>query len=139
MNQGVAFDAIAVQSRGDSMFPTIEPGAPLPIEPGGGAQCEVGDIVAIIGPNGAMMAHRLIAISNRFAWTRGDDAPWPDPPIPREAIVGRIAHGGRRGRLIARLPVLALLVQATDSRAGGRLPGLIARYVWRRIRRHRRP
>jgi hypothetical protein len=111
------------------MRPTIEPGESLTIRPV--ENLRVGDVVAAIGADGVLHAHRVVRVTRERLWTRGDATGWPDPPIARSAVIGLVARGGAAGATIARWPALAPLLGAlTRVRSVGDVPvaaGALAR------------
>ena len=92
------------------MRPTIQPGEQLSVEPV--ERLRVGDVVAVIGADGAAHAHRLVRVEHDRLWTRGDASRHSDPPIDRHQVVGLVARGGVGGAAIVRWPALAPLLGA---------------------------
>jgi hypothetical protein len=111
------------------MRPTIEPGERLTIRPA--TNLRVGDVVAAIGADGLLHAHRVVRVTGERLWTRGDASRWPDPPIGRSEVLGLVARGGAAGAAIARWPALAPLLGAlTRVRSVSDVPGAVGGLGW---------
>lgn len=94
---------VRLRVRGWSMKPLIRSGAVLRFS---AVQSPlVGDVVLARCGNGALVAHRVVAMDERRIWTKGDACRTPDGPFARESIVGcAVGLEGRfrfplRGRL----------------------------------------
>ena len=110
--------------RGDSMAPTFRPGQLLWLDTG--AAIRPGDVVVFPGPSdGCVLAHRVVANSERGWITRGDNNSRPDgSQVPSSRIIGRVEiveEGGRLSRV-----------------RGGRIELAKARFRWgaKKIRRY---
>ncbi len=69
-----------------SMEPAYRPGDVVLVAPGAP---EPGDVAAYIQPgSGRIILHRLASIEGRSLVFKGDANPEPDPPVPREALLG---------------------------------------------------
>ena len=87
--------AVQFQARGDSMDPLIRDHDYLKVEPCGAV--EVGEIVLVLAERG-LTAHRVVSSRDGVIVTRGDNAPAPDDPVPREKILGKVTAVIRDGR-----------------------------------------
>ena len=99
------------------MGPALRHGDRLRVEPTGDTLLAVGDVVVARRAE-RLVTHRLVALAEGLATTRGDGCAGDDPPIPVGAIVGRVVEVVRRGRSFP-----------PPGRAGGlrrRLRGLVA-------------
>jgi hypothetical protein len=80
-----------VRHVGSSMVPALRDGDRLRIEPVAHGTLMLGDIVvARRGPR--LVAHRLIALRDGIATTRGDACVQEDAPISQTEIVGRVSR-----------------------------------------------
>jgi hypothetical protein len=93
--------------RGHSMSPALRDGDRLTVAPVAG-ELAVGDIV-LMRWRGDLVTHRVIALADGKAVTRGDACCTADPPLPVDEILGRVVAVQRRGfaRLFSRLRLLA--------------------------------
>lgn len=75
---------VGVGGRGDSLHP--------------------GDLLAVIGERpGTVLVHRLVQIDGDRLILRGDTNGYNDPPVPRDALVGRV-QALRLGMLVLTEP-----------------------------------
>jgi phage repressor protein C with HTH and peptisase S24 domain len=82
--------AIDFPAQGTSMRPLFAPGTTLRVYPATANDVRPGDIV-LVAAGERLMAHRLIRVEGERIVTRGDAMPGEDEPLPREAIIGRVA------------------------------------------------
>ena len=98
------------------MQPAVRPGAWVELTEITASEYAIGDVLALLGPDGHIVAHRLVRIEQcdgqARLWTRGDGSPEPDPVWTTYQVVGRVTRGGRLGRAIARYPQLAGILGA---------------------------
>jgi hypothetical protein len=113
---------------GTSMLPTIGPGEEVRIQCG--TPPKTGDVILFVR-DGRPILHRVVAMTARDVWTRGDANILPDGPLPHGEVVGvavTIERGGSSQPLVAAatraLPAIMLVI----SRAGG--AGLVSS-LWR--------
>ena len=71
------------------MRPLFAPGDTLRVRPAAASDVRPGDVV-IVDLGGRLLCHRLVYAAAGSVVTRGDDADGCDPPLPADAIVGRI-------------------------------------------------
>lgn len=137
---------VRFRARGSSMHPTIHSGDTLLVAPVEPDRVRTGDIILYASTPSRLLAHRVIEIV-RHACTgpegadaagtevaflmRGDGCPYPDPPVLRERVLGKVAAVERKGRRINPYRPLA----AFYARAYHFIRGLI-KSVWMR---HRAP
>jgi hypothetical protein len=94
-----ATDGVWVIHRGWSMAPALRDGDRLRVEPLA-AEPTPGEIV-LVRRGAVLVAHRLIALADGRAITRGDACPDDDPPVPAAMLCGRVVEvvrGERRLR-----------------------------------------
>jgi signal peptidase len=77
-----------IQLSGWSMAPALRDGDWLKIAPG---TPSVGETV-VFARGGELVAHRLIAVRDGLAITRGDDAAGDDAPIAVSELLGRVVE-----------------------------------------------
>ena len=80
---------VELPATGASMRPLIPPGGFVRVEPARAADVRAGDVV-VVDAGGRLICHRLVYIAAGRAVTRGDDVVACDPPLPADAIVGRV-------------------------------------------------
>ncbi len=80
---------VELPATGTSMRPLIPPGGVVRVEPARADDVRLGDIVLVDDGEG-LVCHRLIYATGAVVVTRGDANPYDDPPMPRNAIVGRV-------------------------------------------------
>jgi hypothetical protein len=88
-----AGDEAWVTHRGWSMAPTLRDQDRLQVAPLDGAR--PGDLV-VARRAGILVAHRLVRLDGAMALTKGDACAAPDPPLPAEALLGRVVAVRRR-------------------------------------------
>jgi hypothetical protein len=78
--------------HGESMLPTFWPGDVIEIESCSLEDVQAGEIV-LAQRDDRLVVHRLIArcTQNNFL-LRGDSVAFPDPPLPSEALLGRLVR-----------------------------------------------
>lgn len=81
---------LRVRTQGHSMWPTLRDGALVQVDPLVGAP-RVGDLVLVATPS-RLVLHRVIRSDTRGIVTKGDAAAADDGPVPREAILGKVAR-----------------------------------------------
>lgn len=81
---------LRMRVSGTSMLPALWPGDILTIHRHHPGQLRPGDLV-LAARNGGLAVHRLIAIHGPLVTTRGDALPRPDPPLPSDHLLGRVA------------------------------------------------
>ncbi|HEX9104190.1 MAG TPA: S24/S26 family peptidase [Polyangia bacterium] len=80
---------VEVPLGGGSMRPLLVPGDLLRVRPARAADVQPGDVV-LFEFEGDLVCHRLVHASGGRVLTRGDDSPDYDPPLPADAIIGRV-------------------------------------------------
>lgn len=89
---------IRVKGRGFSMYPFIQTGDMLLIEPKTAAELKIGDLVLFRRSSGMTIVHRLIKRNGSESLiTRGDGLWYNDPPILPEQVLGRVIEVERNG------------------------------------------
>jgi hypothetical protein len=118
----LAIDALRAGARvslvatGHSMTPAIRGGDRLTIEPLWAAP-RIGDVLA--GEiDGRLVVHRVVARRRGGIELRGDVAPASDPPLPAEALLGKVVHVERGGRRVSFGLGPERVLQAWLSRCG---------------------
>ena len=85
------------QVHGESMLPALWPGDVVEIESCLPEEVRPGEIVLALRDN-RLVTHRLMARCKRDGLLlRGDSVPRPDPPLPAEALLGRLVRVARDG------------------------------------------
>jgi phage repressor protein C with HTH and peptisase S24 domain len=86
------------RAAGFSMFPVIQDGDRVLIEPLGGSEPVIGDIAAFIQPDTASLAiHRIIGINGDAYLLKGDNTLEADGYVPRTDILGLVRVVERTG------------------------------------------
>jgi signal peptidase I len=80
---------VELPALGRSMLPLIRHGAVIRVEPARADDVALGDIV-VVDRGDQLVCHRLVRISADEVVTRGDDCVDDDPPLPRDAVIGRV-------------------------------------------------
>lgn len=104
---------------GTSMLPTIAPGEEVRIQCGTAPQ--TGDVILFVR-DGRPILHRVVAMTARAVWTRGDANILPDGPLPLGEVVGvavAIERNGSSQPLAAPATRALPAVMLAISRAGG--------------------
>lgn len=99
-----------IEVGGNSMLPAIRPGDVLSVETGPAA---IGDVV-VFNQAGHLCAHRLLAVVDSQAITRGDANQRLDLPFACKEILGRVTSLERNGKTIRDLtyrPLRSLLIR----------------------------
>jgi signal peptidase I len=83
------------RAHGRSMYPFINNGNIIIVEPLNGHSVNIGDIVFYRRSGNSLTAHRLIRINGRrgdntVLLTKGDSLGYTDPLIPPEQVMGRV-------------------------------------------------
>ena len=86
--QGKTEDYVIGIGRGISMYPAIEPGSIVIIDTNP-ERIQIGDVIVYSYGN-ELIGHRVIAITQDGFITKGDNNPYPDNLVPRDAVVGKI-------------------------------------------------
>jgi hypothetical protein len=119
--------SLRFKARGSSMSPFIKDGDVITISPLVPGELKCGAVCACAHPETHMLVvHRIVRVTPRGLWFRGDSAPYPDGCVSVEDVLGVLTHverGGRRVHL-GNGPERALL--AALSRAGLLRPLAIA-------------
>lgn len=74
---------------GISMRPLLAPGRPLRVVHAAIDELRPGDVV-VVDSGDALVCHRLVYVTADRLVTRGDDTPDCDPPLPHDALIGRV-------------------------------------------------
>lgn len=117
---------------GESMLPLLRDGDRVEIRPAAPEDLRRGDLL-VFQQGEHLLVHRLVARHGADWVARGDNLPDRDPPIPLEAVLGKVRRvDGRAGHIdLARGPwpaAQALLgYLAGARRCGGRRDRLLAR------------
>ncbi|HZW81076.1 MAG TPA: S24/S26 family peptidase [Candidatus Deferrimicrobiaceae bacterium] len=138
-----SFGTLGFVATGWSMLPSVWPGETLVVKrvsknkDKNQDHVRVGDVV-LVGRDGRLCAHRVIALPNRSEdprWiTQGDAQPAPDPPVAASELLGRVAYVIRRGKQIA-LPAELSAVETLIARVVRRsLPAARALIYLNRLR-----
>jgi signal peptidase I len=91
--------SLCLRVNGDSMAPTLRLGDVVWVEPVSAADLQPGDLV-VARRAGDLVAHRFL-YADQTGWRlKGDACPYPDDPLPAEALIGRAVSVERDGRLI---------------------------------------
>ncbi|PKN57730.1 MAG: hypothetical protein CVU56_09385 [Deltaproteobacteria bacterium HGW-Deltaproteobacteria-14] len=113
---------LRTRAAGQSMWPWVRDGAAVTVIPLAGSPLAVGDVV-LVALASRLVLHRVIRVAGDIITTKGDAVAWPDPPVTRCDVLGRL-RGHRWDRWVARA-----------SRAGGaplaRIVGLSRRLAGR--------
>jgi phage repressor protein C with HTH and peptisase S24 domain len=80
---------VELRLLGRSMLPLIPPGSVLRIEPARADDVRLGEVV-LVDLGGRHLCHRLVYVAGGLAVTRGDAVAECDPPLPADAIIGRV-------------------------------------------------
>jgi len=80
---------VELPATGTSMRPLIPPGGVVRVEPARAGDVAPGDIV-LVEAGGSLVCHRLVYVAGGRAVTRGDNSVACDPPVPVDAIIGRV-------------------------------------------------
>ncbi len=81
-----------LRHRGGSMAPTLRDGDRVCVQSLlGSSPPEPGEIL-VFRRDGRLIAHRLVAVSDRFVITRGDASPRNDFPLPSGRLLGRVTR-----------------------------------------------
>jgi Peptidase S24-like len=78
---------VRLRVSGWSMKPLIRSGAVIRFTPT--KDPRRGDVVLTRHDNGALVAHRVVAMDERRIWTKGDACRTTDAPVSRDSIVAR--------------------------------------------------
>jgi signal peptidase I len=81
--------AVRLQVHGRSMFPLLQAGESVLVEPVSAKHLQPGDLIAFHHQNEVIM-HRLVAIQPEGFITLGDHSGTLDPPVLSENILGRV-------------------------------------------------
>lgn len=74
---------------GASMRPLFAPGDVLRVRPAAATTVRPGEVV-LVDLGGRLLCHRLVYAAGDRIVTRGDDAFACDPPLPADALIGRV-------------------------------------------------
>lgn len=81
--------SVIMPAPGNSMRPLLPPGS-ITVEPAGLDDVRPGDIVVVMSEAGTLVAHRLMRVTPTALILRGDAMGEEDPPVPHDALVGRV-------------------------------------------------
>ncbi len=94
---------LRMKGRGQSMYPLIQNGDILLIEPKSTDEFKIGDIIFYRRPSGTYVVHRLIKKNGSATLqSKGDNLPYYDAPVTVGEVLGKVIQiegGGRRIRL----------------------------------------
>lgn len=93
-----------VPVTGDSMLPTIAPGARVALEPAPFEQVAPGDVVGFVC-QGDLFVHRVVEHRGESLVTRGDNKPLLDPPVDCASYIGRVTACDPLGSDLAAAPL----------------------------------
>lgn len=104
---------LTLRARGNSMLPSVVPGASLTVVRAAPGCVAVGDVVLTRTGN-QLRLHRAVRLSGRYLVTRGDRHLSEDPPVTWEQVLGKVEptppqHGGVFSWLLRRSDRLARL------------------------------
>jgi signal peptidase I len=118
--------SLRFRARGFSMSPFIRDGDVLTLSPLAHGKLRLGDIVAFpnVTTNG-LIVHRVVAIKDGCAVTRGDNADWPDGRVSLCDVLARVTRVERDGRNVRRGLGAGRLFIASLSRKGWLKPLLV--------------
>jgi len=75
--------------HGASMWPLYPP---IEVQLAPADRITIGDIIGFIGDRpGVLVLHRVVAVAGDRIQARGDTNHLPDPPLPRQAVIGKVA------------------------------------------------
>ena len=113
--QALAFAGISFRFKavGQSMYPTIQSGEMLHVEPTGKHTPKRGDIV-LFRTNGKFKAHRIVRLTGENFITRGDASLQDDGVVRRTEVLGLVV--AKESRETGKLVSLAGLAARTDFR-----------------------
>lgn len=83
--------AVRVRARGTSMAPAIGDGDFVQVTPGGGAFTP-GEVVLVLGPDGRLRAHRVVAVGAEGVFTEGDAVGVREGPFAAADVLGRVTQ-----------------------------------------------
>jgi len=132
--------AIAIPSRGYSMYPAIRPKDECVFAAANEEEIAIGDILLFENEDGMLVGHRLIGIAESAAGRsyvcKGDANRYPDVPVGIESIAGklsairrgrggsrrrRISHDGRAmalwGKTVMKYPIVSALLRKWVGRS----------------------
>ena len=70
----------------------------------------------VLDPGEKLVAHRVVALSDGWVFTRGDGSPFLDKPVAREQVLGVVVKR-RRDRLVAG-PGRPIRFKSSNTRSG---------------------
>jgi signal peptidase I len=110
------------QVTGTSMVPSLKPGEMVFVEPC--SDPRPGDIVAFALHDG-LLVHRVVKVAGSWVTCRGDNRLVDDPPVPREAVLGKVVQiAGRKRVPDGRRDVARVRLRLMRYRAGARFRSL---------------
>jgi hypothetical protein len=92
-----AGQAVTIRTHGRSMWPILQDGDMLQVEPCELAEVQVGDIL-VCERSADLVVHRLIEPVAATLLTKGDAMLFPDPAHQPGALLGRVVAITRQGR-----------------------------------------
>jgi hypothetical protein len=94
-------EPIEIRACGLSMWPRLDDGAVVRVEPCLGDGLRSGDVV-LFERGGRLLLHRVLRVARSRVLTKGDACVDPDGWVPRHQVLGRL-HRRRGDRTLARL------------------------------------
>ena len=93
------FGQVHLKVSGTSMVPNLWPGDILTICPVEFADVAAGDVV-VFSRDSFLITHRVIRNCASTLITQGDSVPFPDSPVSKDELLGRVVSILRNGRRI---------------------------------------
>lgn len=101
--------------EGNSMEPALQTGdVVIVIKRISIRDISVGDVV-VYRRGGALIIHRVVAVSDGILITKGDNNPLVDPPVSFENVIGKVLEIGNNVFKIPLIGYLTLLVRYSTS------------------------
>ncbi len=99
--------------EGISMEPLLQTGDVVFVVKTSPSQIKVGDVIVYHRYGGGFIIHRVIEIrrispttTGLVFITKGDNNPYPDPPVPASQVVGKVVS---IGHLVIKIPALGVI------------------------------
>lgn len=104
LNDNWSGGALRLRVKGRSMWPTLQPGDHVMVEPAAIADLRAGDLVLLRNKEDLFL-HRLLGFTRSgLLLTKGDSHRAPDTPWPPKALLGRATTLSRQGETVAVSP-----------------------------------
>ena len=104
VSQAIASDAdFVIAASGNSMRPSIPPGALIKLSPLRGQRLRKGDVVLAMPRPGSFMVHRIRGVREDAVILQGDANVVADPPVQRSAVLA-VADGLMVNGALRRIP-----------------------------------